>query len=101
MTHNVLGTFELLILMAASLEAPQSPAAIRSLLTKATGNNVSFGSVHNSVKRLAEKGMLCRPQIDLERMGKGGRIKLYVTTPKGKEAILKVRQAIYILESLS
>ncbi len=101
MAHHVLGTFELCILMAASRHVPQSAPAIRSLLTKATGNDVSFGSVHNSLRRLIEKGMLCRLQADQEPVGKGKRGKLYATTSKGKEAVLRVRHAIFILEALS
>lgn len=97
MRERILGTFELLILIAARNVAPQSVSQIVARVSKAVGRNVAHGSVSTSVARLREKGMLVRVFYNPE--GKKRQIKLYLTTGKGCRAIDRVKAAFAALES--
>ncbi|HWV32108.1 MAG TPA: PadR family transcriptional regulator [Dyadobacter sp.] len=93
MRRTYLGEFEeIVLLMVAVLDGEAYGVTISQEIEQAMGRLVAFGSVHNTLIRLEEKGFV-RSELGGATTQRGGRRKrLFRITALGSRAIQDVQQ---------
>ncbi len=93
MRRTYLGEFEeIVLLMVAVLDGNGYGATISPLIEERTGRVVAFGSVHNTLIRLEEKGFVTS-QLGGATAERGGRRKrLFRVTALGSRALQEIQQ---------
>jgi PadR family transcriptional regulator, regulatory protein PadR len=77
--RNSIGEFEeILLIITASLEGDAYGVTITNELEKQTGRSVGFNTVHTTLQRLEEKGMI-KSTMGGATTERGGRRKRYFT----------------------
>lgn len=93
MRRTYLGEFEeIVLLMVAILDGDAYGVTINTRLEKHTGRKVTFGTVHNTLIRLEEKGFLTS-RLGGATAERGGRRKrIFEVTALGKKAFAEIQQ---------
>ncbi len=93
MRRTYLGEFEeVVLLMVANLDGDAYGVTVSQELEQQTGRQVTFGTVHNTLIRLEEKGFV-KSQLGGASAERGGRRKrLFTLTPTGIRAIHDIQQ---------
>ncbi len=93
MRRTYLGEFEeVVLLMVAILDGEAYGVTVSQALEEHTGRVVAFGSVHNTLIRLEEKGFV-KSQLGGATAERGGRRKrLFRVTALGGRALQEVQQ---------
>jgi len=93
MLRTNLGEFEeIILLMVAILDGDGYGVTISQALEEHTGRVVTFGTVHNTLIRLEEKGFV-RSHLGGATAERGGRRKrLFQVTALGSQALREVQQ---------
>jgi DNA-binding PadR family transcriptional regulator len=93
MRRTYLGEFEeVVLLMVAILDGQAYGVSVSQELEQQTGRQVTFGTVHNTLIRLEEKGFV-NSQLGGATADRGGRRKrLFTLTPAGSRAIQDIHQ---------
>jgi DNA-binding PadR family transcriptional regulator len=93
MKRTYLGEFEeIVLLMAVILNDQAYGATINQEIEERTGRNVTFGTVHNTLIRLEEKGFLTS-RLGGATAERGGRRKrIFTVTALGSRALLDIQQ---------
>ncbi len=93
MTHDHLGEFEHLVLLAVLQTMPEAYGVpIRREIVERTGRDTSFGAVYATVRRLERKGLVESELDDEEgRDGPGRPRKMVRITPEGLDALQAAR----------
>lgn len=93
MRRTYLGEFEeMVLLMVAILDGEGYGVTVSQALEEHTGRIVTFGTVHNTLIRLEEKGFV-RSELGGATAERGGRRKrLFRITALGSQALQEVQQ---------
>ncbi|QHT69982.1 PadR family transcriptional regulator [Rhodocytophaga rosea] len=93
MKRTYLGEFEeMVLLMVAILDGEAYGVTVSQELEQQTGRQVTFGTVHNTLIRLEEKGFV-KSQLGGATAERGGRRKrLFTLTPAGSRAIQDIQE---------
>jgi DNA-binding PadR family transcriptional regulator len=93
MRRTYLGEFEeVVLLMVAILDGQAYGVSVSQELEQQTGRQVTFGTVHNTLIRLEEKGFV-NSQLGGATAERGGRRKrLFTLTPAGSRAIQDIQE---------
>jgi DNA-binding PadR family transcriptional regulator len=93
MRRTYLGEFEeVVLLMVAILDGQAYGVTVCGELEQQTGRQVTFGTVHNTLIRLEEKGFV-NSELGGATAERGGRRKrLFTLTPAGSRAIQDIQQ---------
>ncbi|MDO1446451.1 helix-turn-helix transcriptional regulator [Rhodocytophaga aerolata] len=93
MRRTYLGEFEeVVLLMVAILDGEAYGVTVSQELETQTGRQVTFGTVHNTLIRLEEKGFV-NSNLGGATAERGGRRKrLFTLTPAGSRAIFDIQQ---------
>ncbi|WP_353719458.1 PadR family transcriptional regulator [Dyadobacter sp. 676] len=93
MRRTYLGEFEeIVLLMVAVLDGEAYGVTISQEIEQAMGRLVTFGTVHNTLIRLEEKGFV-RSELGGATTQRGGRRKrLFRITASGSRAIQEIQQ---------
>jgi len=93
MRRTYLGEFEeIVLLMVVILHGEAYGVTINLEMEKHTGRKVTFGTVHNTLIRLEEKGFL-RSALGGATAERGGRRKrIFEVTALGKKALADIQQ---------
>jgi DNA-binding PadR family transcriptional regulator len=93
MRRTYLGEFEeVVLLMVAILDGEAYGVTVSQELETQTGRQVTFGTVHNTLIRLEEKGFV-NSHLGGATAERGGRRKrLFTLTPAGSRAIQDIQQ---------
>ena len=93
MRRTYLGEFEeIVLLMVAVLDGEAYGVTISQEIEQAVGRLVTFGTVHNTLIRLEEKGFV-RSELGGATTQRGGRRKrLFRITALGSRAIREIRE---------
>jgi PadR family transcriptional regulator PadR len=93
MRRTYLGEFEeIVLLMTAILEGEAYGVTINQEIEKHTGRKVTFGTVHNTLIRLEEKGFLSS-RLGGATAERGGRRKrIFVLTSLGTTALADIQK---------
>ena len=93
MRRTYLGEFEeIVLLMVAVLDGEAYGVTISQEIERAMGRLVTFGTVHNTLIRLEEKGFV-RSELGGATTQRGGRRKrLFRITALGSRAIREIRE---------
>jgi DNA-binding PadR family transcriptional regulator len=93
MRRTYLGEFEeVVLLMVAILDGEAYGVTVSQELEQQTGRQVTFGTVHNTLIRLEEKGFV-NSRLGGATAERGGRRKrLFTLTPAGKRAIQDIQE---------
>lgn len=93
MRRTYLGEFEeVILLMVAILDGEAYGVTVSQELEKQTGRQVTFGTVHNTLIRLEEKGFV-NSSLGGATQERGGRRKRFFTlTVAGSHALQEVQQ---------
>jgi PadR family transcriptional regulator PadR len=93
MRRTYLGEFEeLVLLMIAILDGQAYGVTVSQEIEQHTGRIVAFGSVHNTLIRLEEKGFV-RSELGGATIERGGRRKrLFKVTALGSRALQDIQQ---------
>lgn len=82
---------EIILLSIWRLQENAYGVAIRELVIKVTGQNVSIGTIYAPLHRLEKKGYV-RTQMGEPIPERGGRSKVYYKlTEQGKEALIQIK----------
>jgi DNA-binding PadR family transcriptional regulator len=92
MRRTYLGEFEeVVLLMVAILDGQAYGVTVSQELEQQTGRQVTFGTVHNTLIRLEEKGFV-KSQLGGATAERGGRRKrLFTLTPAGTRALQEIQ----------
>lgn len=92
MRRTYLGEFEeVVLLMVAILDGDAYGVTVSQELEQQTGRQVTFGTVHNTLIRLEEKGFV-KSELGGATAERGGRRKrLFTLTPAGSRAIQDIQ----------
>lgn len=93
MKRTYLGEFEeIVLLMAVILDQQAYGATINQEIEERTGRKVTFGTVHNTLIRLEEKGFLTS-RLGGATTERGGRRKrIFTVTALGSRALLDIQK---------
>src|SRR4028118_1846866 len=93
MRRTYLGEFEeVVLLMVAILDGQAYGVSVSQELEQQTGRQVTFGTVHNTLIRLEEKGFV-NSYLGGATAERGGRRKrLFTLTPAGSRAIQDIQE---------
>lgn len=93
MRRTYLGEFEeVVLLMVAILDGEAYGVTVCQELEQQTGRQVTFGTVHNTLIRLEEKGFV-NSYLGGATAERGGRRKrLFTLTPTGSRAIQEIQE---------
>jgi DNA-binding PadR family transcriptional regulator len=93
MRRTYLGEFEeVILLMVAILDGEAYGVTVSQELEQQTGRQVTFGTVHNTLIRLEEKGFV-KSQLGGATSERGGRRKrLFTLTPAGSRALQDIQE---------
>jgi PadR family transcriptional regulator PadR len=93
MRRTYLGEFEeIVLLMVAILDGGAYGVSVSQELEQRTGRTVTFGTVHNTLIRLEEKGFV-QSQLGGATSERGGRRKrLFCLTALGSRALVDIQQ---------
>jgi PadR family transcriptional regulator, regulatory protein PadR len=93
MRRTYLGEFEeVVLLMVAILDGEAYGVSVSQELEQHTGRQVTFGTVHNTLIRLEEKGFITS-QLGGATQERGGRRKrLFTVTALGSRALKDIQQ---------
>jgi PadR family transcriptional regulator PadR len=93
MRRTYLGEFEeIVLLMVAILDEQAYGTTINQEIEQHTGRKVTFGTVHNTLIRLEEKGFL-RSRLGGATTERGGRRKrIFSITALGSQALKDIQQ---------
>jgi PadR family transcriptional regulator, regulatory protein PadR len=93
MRKTYLGEFEeVVLLLVAILDGEAYGVTVSQELERQTGRQVTFGTVHNTLIRLEEKGFVTS-QLGGATAERGGRRKrLFTITSAGSHALMEVQQ---------
>jgi PadR family transcriptional regulator, regulatory protein PadR len=93
MRRTYLGEFEeVVLLMVAILDGEGYGVTVSQALEEHTGRIVTFGTVHNTLIRLEEKGFV-RSELGGATAERGGRRKrLFVITALGNRALQEIQE---------
>ncbi|SKB87598.1 PadR family transcriptional regulator [Dyadobacter psychrophilus] len=93
MKRTNLGEFEeIVLLIVAILDGDAYGATINHELERHTGRKVTFGTVHNTLIRLEEKGCLTSKLGGATTERGGRRKRIFVVTALGSRAINDIQQ---------
>ncbi|OJV17782.1 MAG: PadR family transcriptional regulator [Dyadobacter sp. 50-39] len=93
MKRTNLGEFEeIVLLIVAILDGDAYGATINQELERHTGRKVTFGTVHNTLIRLEEKGFLTSKLGGATAERGGRRKRIFVVTALGSRAINDIQQ---------
>ncbi|TLV03855.1 PadR family transcriptional regulator [Dyadobacter luticola] len=93
MRRTYLGEFEeVVLLMVAILDGQGYGVTISQALEEHTGRSVTFGTVHNTLIRLEEKGFV-KSELGGASTDRGGRRKrMFKVTALGSRALQEIQQ---------
>lgn len=93
MKRTKLGEFEELVLLAVVvLGADAYGVEIKKELEKRLSEDISVGSIQNSLKRMEEKGFLTSVFGEATQMRGGKRKRIYSATPLAQKTLDEIRE---------
>ncbi len=93
MGRNYLGEFEeMVLLMVAILGEEAYGAAVNQALDEQAGRTVAFGTVHNTLIRLEEKGLLSSKLGGATQERGGRRKRFFRLTALGSKTLLEIQE---------